>query len=64
MKIQVTEKEALQIVGSLIICCKTSEGENELRELADGISEQHLDYLKGLERMDAEHAVRETGGKN
>ena len=46
MKIEVTENEALKIVGSLIICCKTSERENELRELADKISKQHLDCIK------------------
>lgn len=46
IKVNLTEEEALQIVGCLKICSKLDSGVDKLDRIADRITKAHIDKLK------------------
>jgi len=46
MEINITQQEAIQIVGCLKICSKMDSGVEKLDKIADRITKAHIEELK------------------
>lgn len=46
IKIEITQEEALQIVGCLKVCSKLDSGVDKLDKIADRITKAHIEWLK------------------
>ncbi len=49
--IELTDEEAISVIGALSLLSKTSPKDKELKELADKISKQYLNILINLKEI-------------